>query len=659
MFQQRIEFLTDEINKANHLYYIEENPLISDYDYDVMFAELKSLEEVNPEFKKPNSPTLRVGSVSEKFLQHKHRHRLYSLDNTYDFDELAKWYSKFCLEYKDEVELVCELKIDGLAIALTYEKGLFVRGVTRGDGLVGEDITNNLKTIKAIPLSLFEPIDIEVRGEIYMAKSSFEKLNEEQKLNDEKVFANPRNAASGSIRQLDSSITAKRDLSMFTYAGIIESGENMPKTHYDSMKYLKKLGFKINPNVKLVKNVSDVEKYCKHWEKKRFDLDYATDGVVVKVNNFAQQQDIGFTSRSPKWATAFKFPAEEVITVVNDIELGVGKTGALTPVAVLEPVNLSGSVVSRASLHNFDEIKRLDVRIGDKVLIKKAAEIIPKVIKVIENKNHYNLAVYEKPKICPSCLEDLVELDNEVVLFCQNPNCPAKTQAKIEFWCSRNAMDIDSVGPSIIAKLLEGGFIKSAIDLYDLNMQDLTQLENVREKSAHNIYTAIQKSKKNSLTRLITAFSIKNIGKESAELIANEFGSLEKLQNATIESFEAIDGIGVTMAKDLYEFFQDNETRQMIVRLKDLGINPEAQSVVVSDKFKNLVFVITGTLKNMTRDKISEMIKSEGGKVTSSVTKNTDYLVVGENAGSKLDKAESIGVIILSEDEFLAKINED
>jgi len=385
MVIERINFLKDEINKANYKYYVEDNPTLSDLEYDKMFAELKELEAQNPLLISPDSPTQRVGSVSEKFFPHKHKYRLYSLDNTYEYEDLEDWYKKIVKEYGEQ-ELVCELKIDGLAIALTYEKGVFVRGVTRGDGVTGEDITNNLKTIKAIPLKLFEPVDVEVRGEVYMPKSSFEKLNEENLKLGEKLFANPRNAAAGSIRQLDSTITAKRDLSMFCYTAIFtDNQENLPKTHYDSIMYLKKLVFKTNPNIELCKDAQEAVKYCKEWDEKRFSLDYATDGVVIKVNDLLVQQEMGFTSRAPKWATAFKFPPEEAATTLIKIEESVGKTGAITPIAVLDPVQLGGSTVARASLHNFDEVGRLDVRIGDRVYIKKAAEIIPKVVKVIED----------------------------------------------------------------------------------------------------------------------------------------------------------------------------------------------------------------------------------------------------------------------------------
>lgn len=654
MVIDRINFLKDEINKANYKYYVEDNPSISDYEYDKMFAELKKLESENPLFVTPDSPTQRVGSISEKFFPYKHKYRLYSLDNTYDYEDLElDWYKKIVKEYGEQ-ELVCELKIDGLAMALTYENGIFVRGVTRGDGITGEDITNNLKTVKAIPLKLFEPVSVEVRGEVYMPKEAFEKLNKENLAKGEKLFANPRNAAAGSIRQLDSKITAQRDLSMFCYTAIFTGGvKDVPKTHFESLKYLKKLGFKVNPNIRLCKNAKEAIEYCKEWDEKRFSLDYATDGVVIKVNDTLVQQEMGFTSRAPKWATAFKFPPEEVTTKLLAIEESVGKTGAITPVAILEPVQLGGSTVARASLHNFDEVGRLDVRIGDRVYIKKAAEIIPKVVKVIEDETHYNLPEYTPPEFCPSCHSKLTTHEDEVNLYCDNPDCHAKRCAKIEYWVSKDAMDIDKIGPSIIEQLYTKGFAKTPVDLYKLTMQDFMQLDMVKEKSAFNMYTAIQESKNRPLARLLTAFTIRNVGKETASVLANEFETLENLQNASVEELSKVEGVGEIIAQDIYNFFRKSETIQMLAELKELGIEPAPPAQNVSDKFKGQTFVLTGTLQNMTRDEASEIIKQMGGKTSSSVSKNTSFVIAGEKAGSKLDKAEKLGVIILTEDDFL------
>lgn len=655
--EERIQYLKDEINKSNYKYYVEENPYLSDFDYDKMFTELKELEKKYPLLKTPDSPTQRVGSVSEKFFSHTHKYRLYSLDNTYSAEELKKWYERVCKEYNKKLQLVCELKIDGLAIALTYDKGLFTLGVTRGDGVTGENITPNLKTIKAIPLKLFEPKTLEVRGEIYMPKTSFEKLNEESLAKGEKVFANPRNAASGSLRQLDSKITAKRDLSMFTYTGIFEDAEDKNiKTHYDGMMYLKKLGFKVNPNIRLVDDIQGAIDYCNEWATKRFDLNYATDGVVIKVNDFAIQKDLGFTARAPKWATAFKFPPEEVATKVLDIEINTGKTGIVTPVAILEPVQLAGSTVARASLHNFDEIKRLDIRIGDTVLIKKAAEIIPKVVKVMDTDIHESLPVVKPPKICPSCGAKLVERCGEVGLYCQNPDCGSLMCAKIEFWASKDAMDIDNVGPSLIQQLYDKKFISNPVDLYRLTMQDLMQLDLVKEKSAMNIYTSIQESKTKPLNRLLTALGIRHVGKETADILSGEFATLDDIKNADVERLANIEGIGGIIAQSIYDFFHEERNVKMIEELKELGVNPVSKVKPKSDKLAGKTFVLTGTLQNMTRDEASAIIKSHGGKTSSSVSKKTSYVLAGENAGSKLDKAQNLGVIILTEDDFLEMI---
>ncbi len=658
MLEKEIKNLRDEINKHNYNYYVLDNPTISDFEYDTLFSRLKALELEHPELVTPDSPTQRVGGISTGFEEYKHKYRLYSLDNTYNESELRKWYERVQKEFSDKVELVCELKIDGLAIALTYKNGSFMTGVTRGDGIVGENITQNIKTIKAVPLKLFQNVDVEVRGEIYMPKSSFEKLNEESLLKGEKVFANPRNAAAGSIRQLDSSITAKRDLSMFTYTAIIENNDTLPKTHWDSIQYIKDLGFKINPNIRLVDDIEGAINFCKEWELKRFELDYATDGVVIKVNRLDYQNELGFTSRAPKWATAFKFPPEEITTTLKDIELGVGKTGAITPVAILEPVNLAGSIVSRASLHNFDEIKRLDIRIGDKVLIKKAAEIIPKVIKVVDSEEHNSLKTYNPPTVCPECDSELVTKEGEVNLFCNNFECPSVAKARLEYWVSKEAMNIDNIGPSVISQLYDLGLVKNPIDLYKLSYEDFFSLENVKDKSASNMYNSIQESKKQPLSRFITALSIRHVGKETAELLVNEFVNLVALMNAKVEDLAKIEGIGEKIAISIYDFFRDEKNINMINIFRQQGFSFENFVQAKTTELAGKTFVLTGTLATMTRDEASEKIKQRGGKTSSSVSKNTSFVLAGANPGSKIDKAEKLGVIILSEDEFLNMINE-
>lgn len=663
MIEEEIKNLRDDLNKYAYNYYVLDNPLISDYEYDKLYKELEAIEKEHPELVTPDSPTQRVGGISTGFKEHKHKYRLYSLDNTYNADELRKWYEKVCKECPGKVELVCELKIDGLAIALTYHDGLFVQGVTRGDGIVGEDITPNLKTIKAIPLKLFTPADVEVRGEIYMPKTSFEKLNEESLQKGEKVFANPRNAAAGSLRQLDSSITAKRDLSMFTYTAIIErvydeQNLSLPRTHWDSIQFIKNLGFKTNPHIRLVDDIEGAIQFCKDWETKRFDLDYATDGVVIKVNRLDYQNELGFTSRAPKWATAFKFPPEEISTKLLDIELGVGKTGAVTPVAVLEPVNLAGSVVSRASLHNFDEIKRLDVRIGDRVLIKKAAEIIPKVIKVVDSDEHNNLPIYPTPEECPECHSKLVTREGEVNLYCENPECPSVLKAKLEYWVSKEAMDIDFIGTQVISQLFDLGLVKYPVDFYKLTYDDFLKLDLVKDKSATNMYTSIQASKSKSLNKFITALSIKMVGKETADILVNEIPLIEEMKDASVEQLSAIDGIGEKIAKSVYEFFHDDNNLKMLDEFKELGFKFENTVQNRTSELEGKTFVLTGTLNSMTRDEAGDKIKMRGGKTSSSVSKKTSYVVAGASPGSKLDKAEQLGVIILNEDEFLKLIGE-
>jgi len=658
MLEKEIKNLREEINKHNYNYYVLDNPTISDFEYDSLYNRLKELEGLYPHLITPDSPTQRVGGISTGFEEHKHKYRLYSLDNTYNAEELRKWYEKIQKEFLEPVELVCELKIDGLAIALTYKNGLFTTGVTRGDGIIGENITQNLKTIKAIPLRLFKNIDVEVRGEIYMPKSSFEKLNEENLQKGEKLFANPRNAAAGSLRQLDSSITANRDLSMFTYTAIIENGDFLPKTHWDSIQYIKELGFKTNPNIRLVSDIEGAIQFCKEWEDKRFDLNYATDGVVIKVNRLDYQNELGFTSRVPKWATAFKFPPEEITTKLLDIELGVGKTGAITPVAILEPVNLAGSVVSRASLHNFDEIKRLDVRIGDRVLIKKAAEIIPKVIKVVESEDHKLLDIYEIPATCPECGGNIISKEGEVNLFCDNLECPSVLKAKLEYWVSKEAMDIDFIGPAVISQLYDLGLVNNPIDLYKLSYEDFLRLDGVKEKSATNMYSSIQGSKSRPFSRFITALSIRHVGKETAELITNDFPSLELLKQASLNDLAKIDGIGDKIALSVYEFFNNEKNIQILNEFQTLGFVFKNNQENKTNELEGKTFVLTGTLNSMTRDEASDKIKIRGGKTSSSVSKNTSYVLAGANPGSKLDKAEKLGVIILSEEEFLKMIGE-
>lgn len=658
LFRQRIEELKAEITKHNKAYYEQDAPTISDFEYDELFRELKKLEELYPEYATADSPTQKVGSnVSDKFKEIKHKYRLYSLDNSNNFEDLKRWYERIQKEYPSEtINAVSELKIDGLACALSYKNGILTTGATRGDGIVGEIITDNIKQIKNIPQKLTDPINIEVRGEVYMPVTSFEKLNEKQRENGGKEFANPRNAAAGSLRQDNAEITGQRDLRFFAYAAVFPDG-NSPETHYEILQLLKKEGFTVNENAKLHNNVASIEEYCKYWEFERQKLDYATDGIVVKLNDVSKQNELGYTARAPKWATAFKFPPEEIETELLDIELSVGKTGALTPVAILTPVQLAGTIVKRASLHNFDEIERLHINIGDKVVIKKAAEIIPKVIKKA-NPDSDN-GIYPTPTNCPCCNAPLVKPEGEVVLYCSNPKtCPAQIKGKIEFWCSKDGMDIDGLGEAIVDDAVEKGIIKDIADIYNLTEEDLMKLDLIKEKSAQNLLKSISDSKNRPLKRFLTSLSIKLVGKETAELIANEFLTLDKVQNATKEALVEIDGVGDKVAESVVEFFKDEDNKKLLEKLHDFGVIPQsADSEKVSDKFKNLTFVITGTLSKPRSD-YEAIIKSMGGKVSSSVSKKTSYVLCGENPGSKFDKATSLGVIIIDENSFKDMVNE-
>ena len=629
---------------------------MSDVEYDRLFKELQELELKYPEFKSPDSPTNKVGGAAEKkFSQHKHKERLYSLDNTYSYYDLEQWYDRLQKNYAltNPPELVCELKIDGLAISLNYENSNFVLGATRGDGVVGENITNNLKTIKAIPHKIpAEIASLEVRGEVFMPVDVFEQLNESQKVNNAKVFANPRNAAAGSLRQLDSEITRERKLSMFAYYGRIDSNELDIKSHFEMLEFLKTQGFNVNPHFKVCKNVDEAIKYCKIWDNKRKTLNYATDGVVIKVNSFDLQKEMGFTARAPRWATAYKFPSEEVSTIVEDIEVNVGRTGAVTPVAVLQPVSVSGSTVQRATLHNFDEIKRLKINIGDRVLIKKAAEIIPKVICVTEHANEVAIP-YSPPEFCPSCGAKLIPVEGEVNLYCPNKySCPEQLKAKIEYWTSKDCMDIDGLGGNIVSQLVDSGLVNTVADLYKLTVDDLKKLNLVAEKSSQNLFGSIQASKNPTLSRFINALGIKHVGKEMSEALANKFLTLDSLKQADLEDLVDIDGCGEKIALSILDFFSDSYNNDILNDLKSHGVIPQTvENNKVSQLLDGMTFVITGTLSD-TRDKFSAIIKANGGKTSSAVSKNTSYVLAGENPGSKYDKAQALGVKIISENDF-------
>ena len=662
--QERITKLRKTIEINSYKYYVEDNPELEDWEYDRLFRELKELEEANPELITPDSPTQRVGGISEKFEQVPHRIRLYSLDNSNNNDELKAWYNRVLKDVGvaksdqlslldnnyDDIELAAELKIDGLAVSLTYKNGVFVQGLTRGDGIIGEDITNNLKTVKAIPLRLFEPIDIEVRGEIYMPITSFEKLNKIQIENNQKTFANPRNAAAGTIRQLDSSITASRDLSIFIYTALIDKKYNI-KTHTDAMDFCKKLGFRVN-NYRKCKNINDVIQFCMDMSEYRKTLNYATDGVVIKVNSISKQEELGFTARAPKWATAFKFPPEEVWSTLKDVEFSVGRTGVITPVAIIEPVLLSGSTVSRASMYNFDELSRLDISLNDEVLIKKAAEIIPKVVKARKTAGSKPLVI---PSLCPSCQVELIDIEGEVATYCPNhDNCPAQIKGRIEYFVSKQAMDIDGFGEIVIDKLVEKGYIKYPSDIYKLTQEQLMSLDLIQEKSSTNLLNAIEQSKNVLFSKFINALGIKLVGKESSDILAQNYKDIEELKNAKYEDLASIMGIGDKMAKSIVEFFNNDKNIEIIDEMLRLGVKiTNKYQGIVDLRLKGQSFVITGTLETMSRETAQSKLKELGAKTPSSVSKNTTYVVVGANPGSKADKASKLGITILNEEELI------
>ena len=663
--QEKIKKLRKEIELYSYYYYVEDNPKVEDYEYDALFRELQKLENEHPELITPDSPTQRVGGISEKFDTVAHKNRLYSLDNANNDEELTKWYERVLKDttgldgqmnlFMPKIPLACEYKIDGLAVSLTYVNGIFTQGLTRGDGIMGEDITNNLKTIKAIPLKLFEPINVEVRGEVYMPVQSFEKLNAKQLEMGQKTFANPRNAAAGSIRQLDPKITASRDLSIFVYGGIFEK-KDAPKSHSETMEKLSKLGFRTN-KVNVVQGIDEAIEFCKKTDLVRHNLNYATDGVVIKVDEIAKQEELGFTSRVPKWAIAFKFPPEEVWTDLESIEFSVGRTGIVTPVANLKPVLLAGSTVSRASLYNFDEIKRLNVQVGDRALVKKAAEIIPKVIRVEKT---VNSKPFEMPKICPCCYAPLVEVEGEVALYCPNKNgCSAQIKGRIEYFVSKNAMDIDGLGESIISQLVERKMVYTYADLYKLTYEQLLELDLIAEKSAQNLLDAINNSKNTKLPKFLNALGIRLVGKESADILAQNFKDIEALKAANVEDLSAIDGIGEKMAKSIYDYFHNEQNLKTLDEVLKLGLVLENTYRKEENlKFKGLSFVLTGTLEEFSRDKAQEILKSLGAKTPNSVSKNTDYVIAGANAGSKLTKAQNLGIKILNEQEFKELISD-
>ncbi len=665
--KNKIDELRKLINKYDYEYYVLNKPSISDYEYDKIFNELLELEKSNPEFISPESPTQRVGSdITNEFRQIKHEVPMLSLANTYSENELLD-FDRRCKEglSSNEIpEYVCELKIDGVSVSLKYSNGKLLYAATRGDGTIGEEITNNVKTIRSVPLSIeddeFKKIDFEVRGEIYIEKEAFIKWNSERELKGEKTFANPRNTASGTIKLLDPNEVAKRPLQIFLYYLLTDKIDL--KTQYENLNKMIELGFRVNPNFQLCKNIYKVLDFCKKWEKERDNLPYEIDGVVIKINSIKQQKILGSIARSPRWAVAFKFPAKQSKTKLHKITWQVGRTGALTPVAELEPVLLAGSTISRATLHNIDEIKRKDIREGDTVIIEKGGDVIPKIIGVDFSERDKNSKETIPPDNCPVCGHKLFQPENEVAIYCENNECPAQIKARLAHFASRSAMDIDGLGEQLINLFVEKGFLKTFTDIYSLNQkrEELIQIERLGKKSVDNLLSSIERSKEKEFDKVLFALGIRYVGAGAAKKIAYHLKSIDNLINASKEEIESIHEIGESIANSIKRFFSDEHNLMLIKKLKDFGLQfslKEAKTESEDSKFKGKSFVLTGTLSSMTRDEAQKKIEQLGGNVTSSVSKNTSYVVVGDKPGSKYEKALKLGIHILDEEKFLELLN--
>ncbi len=659
---KQIERLREEIRKHDYLYYVLNQPRISDQQYDRLFTELKKLEATNPQLIIADSPTQRVSDRPlEGFASVRHAVPMLSMDNTYNADELKAFDERVAKQLgSKDYGYVIELKIDGLAISLRYERGALVTAATRGNGEVGDDATANVRTIRAVPLVLLGgskiPAVLEVRGEVYMPTSSFVELNRLRAEAGEPAFANPRNAAAGSLKLLDARTTAARNLSFFAYA-TGQVSEPLAANHYESLQRFKELGLPVNPNIKTARDINKAIDICKGWSEKRSDLDYQIDGMVIKINRFEQRDILGSTGRAPRWCISYKFAAEQAETTVESIDVQVGKSGILTPVANLTPVLLAGTTVKRASLHNFDELKRLGVGQGDTVIIEKAGEIIPQVIEV-KSKATANVPVFEIPKTCPVCGSAAAKDEDGVYIRCVNRDCPGQLKERLKYFAGRGQMDIENLGPALIDQLIENGLVGNFADLYKLSEAKLAGLERMAEKSAANVIDAIKESKTRPLWRLIAALGIRHIGGQSAQILAEHFGSLSALMSAGEEELAEINQIGPTMAKSIYEYFRDPENRSVIEQLLDAKVKPEQPKTRHSDKLAGKTIVVTGTLENLSRQQAEQAIKQAGGKSSGSVSKKTDFVLTGENPGSKLDKARKLGVEVIDEKQFLKMIEE-
>ena len=657
--KERIDYLVDTLNKANHEYYILDNPTLTDQEYDSMMDELIKLEKKYPEFKREDSPTSRVGStVTSEFEKYAHSFPMLSLGDVFNEDEIVSFDERIKKDGFHPIYM-CEEKIDGLGINLIYKDGILVKGITRGDGRIGEDVTVNVKTIKSIPLKLTKKIDIELRGEIYIDKSELEKINNERKEKGLPIYQNCRNLASGSLRQLDSSITAKRNLKAFLYHLPNPIDYNL-YTQSDVLDFFEELGLRVNPDKKVCKNINEVLAFIEAIKEKRESLPYDIDGMVLKVNDIRMQENIGYTAKNPKWAIAYKFPAEEVRTKLKDIVFTVGRTGKITPNAVLDPVRLCGTTVSRATLNNEDFIKDKDIRVGDTVIIRKAGDVIPEVVSVDLSRRDNTQKEFTMITNCPVCNTPLIRKENESHYFCPNDKCEARHIESLIHFASRNAMNIDGMGERIIEDFYNFGFIKDIASIYDLKTkkEELQELEGFGEKSINNLLTSIEKSKENSLERLLFGLGIRHFGKESAKIIARTFNNIDNIINAKFEELESIKDIGNTMAKSIYDYFKDEKNIELINNLKKHNVNMEyiGKKIEQDENFSNKKFVITGTISILPREKLKEEIILRGGITVDSVSKKTDVVIVGENPGSKYDKAKELGITIWDEDTLVKNL---
>ena len=672
--QKRIQELRQLVQKASYEYYVLDAPTMPDSVYDQLYRELQDLEQQYPELITSDSPTQRVGErPATQFQSVKHNIPLYSLENAFSFNELKTWQDrgqKIATITSDHPTYICELKIDGSALALTYQNGILVRGATRGDGVMGEEITQNVKTIRSIPLKLElenAPALVEVRGEAFLSLTIFEIINQDRRKAGEALFANPRNAAAGTLRQLDSKIVAQRKLDFFAYTLHIPQKDNLEtnnlKTQWDNLEFLQKMGFKVNPNRQLCPSLDEVIKYCEYWDQERHNLPYMTDGVVIKINPLSLQEQLGFTQKFPRWAIAYKYPAEEAPTQVKSITVQVGRTGALTPVAELAPIQLAGTTVQRATLHNRDRVAELDLRIGDTVIVRKAGEIIPEVVRVLPELRPENAKKFEMPTHCPECGQPVVQPVGEAATRCINDSCPAILQGSLIHWCSRDALDINGVGEKLVQQMVKKKLVNSVADLYELTIEKLMTLERMGEKSASKIVKAIADSKTQPWARVLYGLGIRHVGSVNAELITQKFKTVEQLMTASATEIEGVYGIGPEIAYSIEQWFKLPANQQLIERLKTVGLQLESlasqSETSTSNQSQTLAgktFVITGTLPSLKRDEAKKLIQNAGGKVTDSVSQKTDYVVVGEEAGSKLKKAQDLGISLLSEEELLALI---